>query len=83
MFSTNFPQCHHKCVAKAPHLVSVFVRYEKVHCFLEKLPEGLPPLAAKAKMLAFDQGDELVIVNDTIIVQINLLDNFVFQWLRH
>ena len=53
-------------------LVSVLVRNEEIHSFFQKLSEGLPSLTSKTKMLSLDQSDELMIINDTVLVEVNL-----------
>ena len=53
-------------------LVSVLVRNEEIHSLFQKLSEGLPSLTSKTKMLSLHQSDELMIINDTVLVEVNL-----------
>ena len=53
-------------------LVSVFVRNEEIHSLFQKLSEGLSSLGSKTKMLSLDQCDELMIIYDTILIEVDL-----------
>ena len=57
-------------------LVSVFVRNEEIHSLFQKLSEGLPSLGSKTKMLSLDQCDELMVIYDTILIEVDLLKGF-------
>ena len=57
-------------------LVSVFVRNEEIHSLFQKLSEGLSSLGSKTKMLSLDQCDELMIIYDTILIEVDLLTAF-------
>ena len=65
------------------HLVSVFVRHNEVHSFLQQLSERFPSPASQPKVFTFDKSDELVVVNHSIIVQINFFYYLILQWLRN
>ena len=57
-------------------LVSVFVRNEEIHSLFQKLSEGLSSLGSKTKMLSLNQCDELMIIYDTILIEVDLLTAF-------
>lgn len=57
-------------------LVSVFVRNEEIHSLFQKLSEGLSSLGSKTKMLSLDQCDELMIIYDTILIEVDLSKGF-------
>lgn len=53
-------------------LVSVLVGNEEIHSLFQKLSEGLSSLTSKTKMLSLDQCDELVVIYDTIFIEVYL-----------
>ena len=53
-------------------LVGVLVGDKEVNSLPQKLPESFSSLTSKAQVLPLDKGQELIIINDTIIVEINL-----------
>ena len=53
-------------------LVSVLVRHEEIYSLLQKLSEGFPSLASETEMFSLDQCDELMVIDDTILIEVNL-----------
>lgn len=53
-------------------LVSVLVRNEEIHSLFQQLSEGLPSLTSETKMFSLDQCDELMVIYDTIFIEVYL-----------